>query len=390
MTDFIEQFWIRKARTALALPATASDEDVAEKIRASVAELSDLFTVARPEKFRDYMSDARLLAAYGLFFFPQSYARADFAIRRLLGFYGRTPDTGDTLKILDLGSGSSPCGLAVAAALKERFPQAEIELTATDRSRAALDAIPMPPDTSLKIRTRCADLRKGLETEELFDFIVLGWSLNEIIPANVPDSAEKAFDFIKKSAARLKPSGTLVVLEPALKETTERLQRLSDYCALTPGLPLCRVAPELGNHADPLLAAGGISWNHEVRRWEPPASLEFINRKLFREIRVLKFSWSAFGKTPTSLAVAPEKTSSLLRLISPMEITKTALRFSAVSPDGKKKDIEIPTRGLSKSECKKIAAGWERGDIALIAESELQPVGTDGHFRFAGTPEKIA
>ena len=73
MLDFIEQFWLQKARSALRVPAETPTEEVLEKIRPYVAELSDLFTVARPEKFRDYMSDTRLLAAYGLFFFPQSF-----------------------------------------------------------------------------------------------------------------------------------------------------------------------------------------------------------------------------------------------------------------------------------------------------------------------------
>lgn len=389
MQDSIEQFWLKKARTALGASAETSAESVLEKIRAYVSELSDLFTVARPEKFRDYMSDARLLAAYGLFFFPQSYARADFAIRRLIGFYGRSPnEVAETLKILDLGSGSSPCGLALAVALRERFPGTGIELTAVDRSRAALDAIPPVGDSKIKIHGECADLKNFAGTQNRFDFIVLGWSLNEIVPASSPDAVEKALVFLKKLSAALKPGGTLLVLEPALKETTERLQRVSDYFARSPGLPFHRIAPELGNHADPLLAEGGISWNHEVRRWNAPASLEFINRKLFREIQVLKFSWCALGKTPPVLSVAPEKIPVLLRLISPMEMTKTALRFSAVSACGEKKNIEIPVRGLSKSESKKIVAEWERGDIAAVA-GELTPIGTPGNFRLAGKLQKI-
>lgn len=389
MPDIIEQFWLQKARKALNLPADASEETLLEKIRTHVAELSDLFTVARPEKFRDYMSDTKLLSAYGLFFFPQSYARASFAARRLLEFYGRNPQSSDgTLNILDLGSGSSPCGLAFASALRSLFPQTEIELTAVDRSRAALDAIPSPACPQIKIRTECADLKRFAAPANCFDFIILGWSLNEIIPANTPDATEKAIVFIKKLSDSLKSTGTLVILEPALKETTERLQRLSDYFALTPATSLFRIAPELGNHVDPLLAEGGIAWNHEVRRWSAPASLEFINRKLFREIQVLKFSWCALGKTPPRLAVETEKMPSLLRLISPMEMTKTALRFSAVSATGEKKNIEIPVRGLSKSECKKIVAEWERGDIACVAGT-LTPLGTSGRFRLTGELRKI-
>lgn len=389
MLTIAENFWLRKARGALNVPASENDADVLEKMRVSVAELSDLFTIARPEHFRDYMSDKRLLAAYGLFFFPQSFARADFAVRRLLGFYGRAPnaESGETVRILDLGSGAAPCGLAFAAALRARFPERKLELVAVDRSRAALDAIPQLVE-NLQIRTEVSDLKHFAGTQSTFDFIVLGWSLNEIVPAGAENSVEKALVFLKKLSASLKPTGTLVVLEPALKTTTERLQRVSDYFARTPGLPFYRVAPELGNHEDPLLAEGGIAWNHEVRRWAPPATLEFINRKLFREIQVLKFSWCALGKTEMCLPAAPENTSGFHRLISPLELTKSALRFVAVNASGEKRAIEIPTRGLSKSECKKIVAEWERGDIAVLSGT-LSPIGNAGNFRLAGTLQKI-
>lgn len=389
MQTVAEHFWLQKARTALDAPATESDSDVLEKMRVFVAELSDLFTVARPEHFRDYMSDKRLLAAYGLFFFPQSFARADFAIRRLLGFYGRKPkaESDATIRILDLGSGSAPCGLAFAAALREHFPNGKFELVAVDRSRAALDAIPRLVE-NLQIRTEVIDLKNFAGTQNTFDFIVLGWSLNEIVPAGADNSVEKTLVFLKKLSASLKPTGTLVILEPALKTTTERLQRVSDYFAASPGLPFHRIAPELGNHRDPLLAEGGISWNHEVRRWSPPATLEFINRKLFREIQVLKFSWCALGKTAAQLPLKPENTSGFHRLISPLELTKSALRFVAVNASGEKLNVEIPTRGLSKNECKKIVAEWERGDIAVLAGT-LTPIGAAGNFRLAGTLQKV-
>ena len=393
--DFFEKFWLEKARSALALPANVPDADALEKIRADVSALSDLFTTARPEHFRDYMSNARLLAAYGLFFFPQSFARAQFAISRLLGFCNWNPiipgedfsgvSEKKVLRVLDFGSGSAPCGLAIAGALRERFPNAEILLTAVDRSRVALDALAeMPLPEWLKISTQVADLRNFAGTRERFDVVALGWSLNEIVPADVSEGVEGAIVLLKKLAGSLAENGALVVLEPALKSTAERLQHASDYFALNPGLPFWRLAPELGEHACPLLAEG-ISWNHEVRKWDAPASLEFLNRKLFREIQVLKFSWVALGKRPGDANGGVRE--NLLRLVSPLEITKPALRFSAVSARGEKIQVEIPTRGMCKNECKKFAAEWERGDIARVSGT-LNALGTPGSFRLSGTIEK--
>lgn len=392
---FFESVWLKKAKLAWTIPAETPTGTLLEKVRRAVEELSNLFTTERPKDghFRDYMSDAKLLAAYGLFFFPQSFARAQFAVSRLLDTYAWTPcadpDSAEPLRILDLGSGASPCGFAAAHVLAEKFPRKEIIITALDRSR---DAVATAQEIAksfsehsvaakITVNPMPADLRKlvpaklGLPKQDL---ILLGWSLNEAVPA--PDSA---IPFLKNLATLLSPSGALLVLEPALKITAERLQQASDFFAGTPGNPFFRLAPELGAHPCPLLKEG-IFWNHEARKWEAPETLEFLNRTLFREIGVLKFSWCALGKVPGRQFSPSDNASAIVRLVSPLEATKTCLRFVGVNPHGEKISVEIPTRGLSKNEVKKHAAQWERGDIAELAGT-LTPLGTPGHFRLAGS-----
>lgn len=376
-----EEFWLEKARAALG-GNEKNDEIVLEKMRAFVAQLSDLFTKERPANFQDYMSVPALLAAYGLFFFPQSFARATFAAERLLGFYNRVPAGNEKLlRVLDIGSGAAPCGLAFALALKKRVPAAQIELTCVDRSRYALEVARALAGTQdwLSFKSVAADLHSlpPMQFDAQFDFISLGWSLNEIVPATGAEPVERALVLLKKLSPALKSTGTLVVLEPALKETAERLQRVADYFVRNPGLPFYRVAPELGQHLDPLLATENYEmWTHDVRVWEAPATLEFLNRKLFREIGVLKFSWSAFGKSPAQLPAVPAGTLGFFRLVSPVEITKPALRFAVVDAAGTRLQIELPTRGLSKSECKKMAAKFQRGDIVALAGT-LKALGKD-------------
>lgn len=406
MHRFFEKFWLKKAAAALGVPANFADNDgneilpadagtILEKIRPSVAELSDLFTVERPRdgKFRDYMSEPKLLAAYGLFFFPQSFARAEFALLRTLDFYVRGNDFPENsgaaaetpIRILDLGSGSAPCGFAAAQILRERFPHREIVLTALDRSRAALEAareLAQIFPEKFSFAALPADLKKLVPAKLALppqNLILLGWSLNETVPAPAD-----AVPFLRLLAPLLAPNGILLVLEPALKITAERLQRASDFFAQKPnrGAPFFRLAPELGEHACPLLREG-IFWNHEVRAWTPPPCAEFLNRKLFRELGALKFAWCAFGKLPPRKFGVPAGTRELLRLVSPIEATKHCLRFAGVNPSGEKICIEMPTRGLSKSEVKKIAASRERGDLVALAGT-LEPLGA-GTFRFAGT-----
>lgn len=446
MNDFFEKFWLKKAAGALRVPVDTPAETVLEKIRPAVAELSDLFTIERPSdgRFRDYMSEPTLLAAYGLFFFPQSFARADFALRRLYGIYGRAPHDGNELsatrtdeyserrangtdaneltdangtdetgamdgngarplRVLDLGSGAAPCGFAAATILRERFPKRAIELTALDRSRNALDAAREFAEIfahaadgnaeksvgKFSFSAVSADLKKFVPAKKSLppqDLVLLGWSLNEAVPA-----PGDAVPFLKNLAPLLEKNGAIVVLEPALKITAERLQRASDFFAGKSGrgAPFFRLAPELGEHACPLLR-DGVFWNHEVRKWTPPPCAEFLNRKLFRELGTLKFSWCALGKTPPKIFDVPAGASEILRLVSPLETTKTCVRFAGVNPHGEKFDIEMPTRGFSKNAVKKLAASTERGDVVALAGT-LSPLGAGaGRFRFSGMLENLS
>lgn len=393
--DIFENFWLRKAAEAWGKTPDVAPAELLEKVRPAVEELSDLFTTERPKdgRFRDYMSEAKLLAAYGLFFFPQSFARARFAVSRLLGVYSWLPEKGDgPLRILDLGSGASPCGLAAATELRKIFPEREIIITALDRSRNAIDAarelaadVASKTDARLSVVPLAADLKKFIPAKSGLppqDLILLGWSLNEAVPADEPADA-----FLRGLSGITHENGAIITLEPALKITAERLQRMSDTFAVHPGEPFFRLAPELGNHACPLLSEG-IFWNHEVRKWTPPESLEFLNRTLFREIGALKFSWCALGKKPGKQFTPPAKAAEILRLVSPFETTKTCMRFVGVNPQGRKISIEIPTRGFSKSEVKKLAGQWERGDIAIL-KGTLAPVGSENHFRLSGSLEKF-
>ncbi len=376
----IEKFFLAKALVAT---GAGNDEDALEKIRPAVQRLSDLFTTERPAGgFPDYAADPSLLAAYGLFFFPQSFCRAGIALDQAVRFRHWKPGaTAGELKILDLGSGTGPCGLAHAFALRALAPETPIRLTALDHAPAALSALrALAPQVGLEkfsVETHAVDLRRAdavLKNLPRQDIIVAGFSANELFGSN----AGALRDWADSLCEKLTPGGLLLILEPALRETATTLQRAAD--ALVAGGRRHRFAPELDNAPCPLLAEKtGKFWSHEVREWTPPASLEFLNRKLFRDIGVLKFAYAALSPTPP--APLPERPAAL-RLISPVEALKGRFVFSAVIAGGKKITVDIPSRGLSKSETKAVCAAWERGDIA--GAETLQPLGREGFFRIAG------
>jgi SAM-dependent methyltransferase len=347
--EVAEAYWVGQAELA----AERGGDEALERMTPAVAHLSDLFTTDRPDrKFPDYFADARLLAAYGVFFLPQSFTRTSFALAQVCGLRGWRPSSASPA-ILDLGCGPGSCGVAAA----HRFRQLGIDgirLTGVDKSPSALAGMETFGREVLgsrtTVRTRIGDASKP-ETwpEGSFDLIVAGFVLNEM-PHLDATSLLRWFGELK---ARLAPGGLILILEPALRITAERLQKLSDTVAAG---EMTRIAPELDALPDPQLGSGE-HWSHETRAWEAPASTEFVNRHLHRDLREVRFSFAAF--TEASLAPLPQ---GLSRLISDVQIIKGLLRFITIRA-GAIESVEVPTRGLSKHEVKKLAARFGRGDI---------------------------
>lgn len=344
-----EAFWTSRAEAA----TERLGDEALERLAPAVAHLSDLFTTERPEeKFPDYFADVRLLAAYGVFFLPQSFARTAFALSQVTGLRGWRP-TGLAPRILDLGSGPGSCGVSAAWQLRA-LGCAKVRLTGVDRSPNALAALEAFARATLgddfSVDTRVGDLARA-ETwpEGPYDMIIAGFALNEM-PHLTQADLRRWFEALR---ARLAPDGLILILEPALRVTAERLQRLSDALA---GGVMTRIAPELDALPDPQLGPGE-HWSHETRPWRAPASAEFVNRHLHRDLREVRYSFAAFSDA--TLAPLP---AGLARLVSDVQIIKGLLRFVTIRA-GLTESVEVPTRGLSKHDVKALAAGFGRGDV---------------------------
>ncbi len=344
-----EAFWIGQAELA----DDRTGDEALERLTPAVAHLSDLFTTERPAGgFPDYFADPRLLAAYGVFFLPQSHMRTIHALEQACGLRGWKP-AGRTAAVLDLGAGPGSCGVAAAWRLLRSGCEA-ISLHGLDHSPSALAAMESYAAATLgaaaTTRTRLGDVaRPETWPDGPFDLIVAGFVLNEL-PQPDPASLLRWFDGLRR---RLAPGGLILLLEPALRVTSERLQRLSDEVARR---VMPRIAPQLDAAPDPQLGEGE-HWSHETRAWRAPASAEFVNRHLHRDLREVRFSFAAFTEAP--LPALPE---GLARLVSDVQIIKGLLRFVAVR-EGRLEAVEIPTRGLSKHAVKELAGGFGRGDV---------------------------
>lgn len=350
-----EAHWIGRAEAATDLLGDAAFERLAH----SVARLSDLFTTERPEgRFPDYFAEEDLLAAYGIFFLPQSFVRTGYALAQAMELRGWRP-RGEIPAVLDLGSGPGSCGVSVAHHLR-RLGAGRVELVAVDRSPGALAGLERFAEDFLgpavAVRTRVGDAAKA-ETwpDGDYDAIVAGFVLNEMAQLD-PPATLAWFGALRR---RLRPGGLILLLEPAPRATAERLQRLSDQvCAQ--GL-LTRAGPELDARPCPQLL-GGEHWNHESRPWAAPASAAYANRRLFRDLREVRFACALF--TDATLTELPREA---VRLVSDVQIIKGLLRFIVVRA-GALQTVEVPTRGLSKHDVKALAATFGRGDVVTFPE----------------------
>lgn len=375
---FLENFWIAHTKQAVSAP---EQETALRRLESKVQALSDLFTAERPPKeFPDYFADRSLLAAYGVFFFPQSFAKAQWALDFAVRLRGFAPAAGDApIRILDLGAGSGPCGLGLALALRESFPARKVHLTALDHSPhalAALKELARLPELSgwLTVEPVRHDLKSGVlpALGAPHDLVIAGFALNEIFIAR---AHEARVDFVRHLRPLLSGRGLLILLEPAFKPTAEPLTRVSD--ALAAGPEFFRWGPQLSAAPCPFLAegAGGKYWDHEVRLWTAPDSLEFVNRRLFRDITTLKFSCAILGACPPPPLPAPPQGAQLLRLVSPMTPLKGRFVFAAVTADGQRASVQVPLRGMSRKEEKEFEARFERGDIVACTLTALKDAG---------------
>jgi SAM-dependent methyltransferase len=359
--EIAENYWHNFAEQITGL----KDEEALEKITPSVARLSDLFTVDRPEKkFPNYFSDNELLSAYGLFFLPQSFIRTTYALRFITeARQWKAPS--NPLRILDLGSGPGSCGVACAHYFKELGVK-ELELNSLDHSATALAALEPFAAAVLgnkyDVKTRIGDAHRA-ETwpEGPFDIIIAGFVLNEMKSL----SHQALIQWIESMKDRLTPDGLILILEPALKITSQRLQKLSDEIAAQD--IVTRIGPELDAHPCPQLA-DGVHWSHEVRHWQIPTTTEFINRKLHRDLRDVRFTFAAFSNQKVKTM-----DSSAIRIVSDIQIMKGLLRFIGVQ-NGQLQTVEVSTRGLSKHDVKLLAAKFERGDIVSHSQPPASKV----------------
>jgi len=241
------------------------------------------------------------------------------------------------VRVLDLGAGTGAAGAAVRA-----FFGAGAEILSVDR---------VPGSGAIVADVGAPGPIRGVAGR--FELIVAAHLLNELFLAMPP--AERASARTERVRAwcetLLAPGGTMVILEPALRETSRELLAVRDQL-VAGGLHV--VAPCLWQGPCPALARER-DWCHDVT-YEPPPIIGQRPRRV-------DFAYLALRTTGE-----PSQDPSLFRVVSDRLEEKGRLRLYGCGPAGRHPLVRLDRH---HTESNAAFADAERGDLIRVSDTTI-------------------
>ncbi len=337
-----------------------------EALARAVAETSRIYTRSRAD-IGHFAGERWALAARLAFFLPRDLLKVAGPLAALARA-GALPG-GPTWRVLDLGAGLGATSLGVAHFAKRTGAASRLRVTAVDRDEEALaELAPLARDAAslglaaIDVETRIADLWSPAASRGgPFDFVVVGLAINEREGADAARSA----DLLRELAKTLAPGGALVVIEPALRETTRALQRVRDEIAKEGPPHVFWPCP----HALPCpMLANERDWCHAELPVELPLSLAKLAGEAGLRDERLTYAALVLRNEPGHelLATSRERP---IRLVSAPLFTKGKIEAVGCAPEGRL--VRIMRLDRHRAEGNAALAEARRGDgLALEGARE--------------------
>jgi ribosomal protein RSM22 (predicted rRNA methylase) len=344
-----------------------------DRIAEAVAELSRLFTKDRSSLRSDYLDHPGHTAAYLKYFLPVNLSKIQVLLDEMpQGWPDQASDR--SIRVLDVGSGPGTGALAVLDWFHQHWPDRIKDLTvvAIDRSAEALKHAGSLWEAYCRksgaiggrLITHEENLERSpnggwlsqVEQRSPYNLIIAANCLNELF-SRTGDPVKSRVELATQLLARLAPTGTLMIVEPALRDTSRALHQLRDQVIQE---KLCTVySPCLHENSCPALV-NPFDWCHEERAWDPPPGIQKIDEAVGFIKDALKFSYLLLRKDGRTIV---ERRPEVYRVVSELRELKGEKRAWLCNELGRS---EIGRQDRLKSESNAPLDDWHRGAIVRI------------------------
>ena len=282
-----------------------------------VAAVSRRYTLERAE-LAELQGDAQWLSARLQFFLPRDLLKLHGPLSELASVAALPRKR--RWRVLDLGAGLGATSLGVARFAALSGSADSLDVTAVDVDSEALALfqalhadLRALPGAPMQLTTQVAELTSWLRSAARggpYDLIVLGLVLNEL--RGERDDAR--LRHVCELTQLLDPEGALIIIEPALRETSRSLHVLRDALAARDAAPYV-FAPCLRTAACPMLARPR-DFCHERLPYDLPASLATVAAGAGLRERDLTYSYLTLTPAPRSLRELASSDETLFRAVS--------------------------------------------------------------------------
>ncbi len=268
-----------------------------------------------------------LLAPRLAFSFPRDVPKAAGAVRELVATGALTLGSAGALKVLDLGAGLGASTWGVVRALEAGGALGSVDVTWVDPDPEALEVaqsiLRARPPGVVRVHARAvsADARRVDLRGGRFDLILLGQVLSEVDRELSHElRIERHSDWMRTLLhTHLDDHGSLVIVEPALRERTRHLHAVRDRLAAGDGVTV--FAPCLHAEACPALAHPG-DWCHEDLPVDLPTWVAPLARAAGLRWQGLTFSYLVLRRDGVTLASSMPALGDRVRVVSDALVSK--------------------------------------------------------------------
>ncbi|KAB2880208.1 class I SAM-dependent methyltransferase [bacterium] len=248
---------------------------------------------------KTYLDDKKYCDAYLLYYTTCNLLKMYYPLGELKKsefFKGNS-----ALCVLDLGSGTGTMIISLSSWLAENFPSSRTHFTAWDQSSVALQTLEKfyeRFDWKYELETHPMDIENIRLTDQRYNLITGGNVLNEL----TKNGEEQFINILERN---LLPDGFVILIEPALKNSSRRLLELRDRL-LQSGWVM--YAPCFTHNSCPALA-NPEDWCHHDMPWERPKFIEILDEMVGHIRKSLKFSYLILSRRNIHLSefIAPKR-----------------------------------------------------------------------------------